>query len=128
MRRGRNLVVLGAAALTLAGCGGNQHAERRVLAAFFSASPRARQLSPLFPHRSGTIACTIQTGGGSATKPIQGRCSTDISLVKHDRAVVTLTETWGSGGLAHTWFFFIHRNGAVLSVVQEGAPLPPAGG
>jgi len=125
MRQARSLVVLAAAALTLAGCGGDEHAERRVLAAFFAGSPRARQLSPLFPHRSGTIACTIPVGGAGA-KPLQGRCSTDISLVKHNRAVVTLTETWGRGGLAHTWFFFIRRNGTVLSVVQEGAPAPQA--
>jgi len=126
MRRAHSLVVLAAAGLTLtlAGCGGNEHAERRVLAAFFARSPRARQLSTLFPHRSGTIACTIPTGGPATSKPLQGRCATDISLVKHDRAVVTLTETWEHGGLAHTWFFFIRRNGEVQSVVQEGAPAP----
>jgi len=125
MRRACSLVVLAAAALTLAGCGGDEHAERRVLAAFFAGSPRARQLSTLFPHKSGTIDCSIPTGGAT---PLQGRCATDISLVKHDRAVVTLTETWGHGGLAHTWFFFIRRNGAVQSVVQEGAPAPQGPG
>jgi XTP/dITP diphosphohydrolase len=124
MRRARSLVVLAAAGLTLAGCGGDEHAERRVLDSFFKGSPRARQLSTLFPHKSGTIACTIPTGGPATTKPLQGRCATDISLVKHNRAVITLTETWEHGGLAHTWFFFIRRNGAVQSVVQEGAPAP----
>ena len=124
MRRARSLVVLAAAGLTLAGCGGDEHAERRVLDVFFKGSPRARQLSTLFPHKSGTISCTIPTGGPGTTKPLQGRCATDISLVKHNRAVVTLTETWEHGGLAHTWFFFIRRNGAVQSVVQEGAPAP----
>jgi hypothetical protein len=125
MRRTGSVAVLAVAALALAGCGGDEHAERRVLAAFFAGSPRARQLSPLFPHKSGTIACTIPSGGSAGAKPLEGRCATDISLVKHNQAVVTLTETWGhGGGLAHTWFFFIRRNGTVLSVVQEGAPAP----
>jgi hypothetical protein len=124
MRRAGSVLGLAAAALTLAGCGGDEHAERRVLAVFFTRSPLARQLSTLFPHKSGTVACVIPTGGPAGTKPLNGRCATDISLVKHDRAVVTLTETWEHGGLAHTWFFFIRRNGAVQSVVQEGAPAP----
>lgn len=127
MRRTGSFVVLAAVALSLAGCGGDSRAENRLLDRFFAASPQARQLSTLFPHRSGTIACTITSGRPAGTKPLQGRCSTDISFVKHDRAVVTLTETWGhGGGYAHTWFFFIRRNGAVQSVVQEGAPAPQA--
>jgi hypothetical protein len=124
MLRARSVLILAAAALTLAGCGDNDHADRRVLATFFAKSPRARQLSTLFPHKSGTIACIIPTGGPATAKPLHGRCATDVSLVKHDRAVVTLTETWEHGGLAHTWFFFIRRNGVVQSVVQEGAPAP----
>lgn len=124
MLRARSVVILGAAALTLAGCGGDEHADRRVLAAFFARSPKARQLSTLFPHKSGTIACVIPTRGPASAKPLNGRCATDISLVKHDRAVVTLTETWEHSGFAHTWFFFIRRNGEVQSVVQEGAPAP----
>ena len=127
MQRARSVFILAAAVLTLAGCGENDHADRRVLAAFFAKSSRARQLSTLFPHKSGTIACVIPTGGPVGTKPLNARCSTDISLVKHDRAFLTLTESWGhGGGLAHTWFFFIRRNGEVQSVVQEGAPAPQA--
>jgi hypothetical protein len=124
MRRARSLVVLAAAALTLAGCGDNDQADQQVLSVFFTRSPLARELSTLFPHKSGTIKCVITTGGPAGTKPLHGRCATDVSLVKHDRAVVTLTETWEHGGLAHTWFFFIRRNGAVQSVVQEGSPAP----
>jgi hypothetical protein len=37
---------------------------------------------------------------------------------------VTLTEAWNHGAKAHTWFFFIRRDGTVQSVVQEGAPAP----
>ena len=39
--RARNVFILAAAVLTLAGCGDNDHADRRVLATFFAKSPRA---------------------------------------------------------------------------------------
>jgi len=127
MRRTGSVLALGVCALALAGCGGDKQAEQRVLEAFFNgSSPTAHKLSTLFPHEPGSIDCSIPEGGAAARSSIEGRCATDISLVKHDQAVVTLTETWEHGGLAHTWFFFIRRNGAVLSVVQEGAPAPQA--
>ena len=121
-----SVAVIASAALVLAGCGANQQAENRVLAAFFVRSKEARKLSTLFPHKPGTIKCTIPVGGPPPAKPLNGGCATDVSLVKHDRAVVTLTETWEHGGMAHTWFFFIRRNGVVQSIVQEGAPAPQA--
>jgi hypothetical protein len=55
---------------------------------------------------------------------LQATCATDISLVKPSRAVVTLTEAWNHGAKAHTWFFFIRRDGTVQSVMQEGRPAP----
>jgi hypothetical protein len=55
---------------------------------------------------------------------VQATCASDISLVHPARAVVTLTEAWNHGAKAHTWFFFIRRDGTVQSVVQEGAPAP----
>jgi len=124
MRRARSLLVLAAAALAVAGCGGDERLDEHVLGAFFAGfSTLAHQLSPMFPHKPGSIACTLKEPGPTG-KLLQAHCATDVSLVKHDRAVVTLTETWEHGGLAHTWFFFIKRNGAVQSVVQEGAPAP----
>jgi len=124
MRRVRSVLVVAAAALVLAGCGGDERVNEHVLGAFFTGSSTlAHQLSPMFPHKPGSIACTIKEAGITG-KLLQARCATDVSLVKHDRAVVTLTETWEHGGLAHTWFFFIKRNGKVQSVVQEGAPAP----
>ncbi|HVM56394.1 MAG TPA: hypothetical protein VMT74_02945 [Gaiellaceae bacterium] len=129
MRRASSLVALALSALALAGCGGNEHAEQRVLEAFFGgSSPVAHRLSTLFPHKPGSVNCSIPGGGVPARQSIEGRCATDVSLVKHDRAVVTLTETWQHGGLAHTWFFFIKRNGDVQSIVQEGAPAPQGPG
>jgi XTP/dITP diphosphohydrolase len=120
------LAAAGAAVFLLAGCGGNDAEQREVLAKFFLRGKEARKLSTLFPHVPGKIACTITVGGPPSAKPLQGDCATDITFVKHDRAVVTLTETWQHGGLAHTWFFFIRRNGTIESVVQEGAPAPQA--
>jgi XTP/dITP diphosphohydrolase len=120
------LAAAGAAVLLLAGCGGNDSEQREVLARFFLGGKAARQLSSLFPHAPGKIACVIPVGGPPPAKPLNGACATDVTLVKHGRAVVTLTETWEHGGLAHTWFFFIKRNGTIESVVQEGAPAPQA--
>jgi hypothetical protein len=64
--------------------------------------------------------------GGPAPQTLQATCSIDVSLVKHDRAVITLTEAWNHGARAHTWFFFVRANGSVQSVVQEGAAAPQA--
>ena len=86
----------------------------------------ARSSARVFPHKPGTDPLRRSTPGGAAAKPLQATCSTDVSLVKPDRAVVTLTETWNHGGQAHTWFFFIRRSGEVDSVVEEGAAAPQA--
>jgi XTP/dITP diphosphohydrolase len=117
------LAVLGAAVVFVAaGCGGTDPQERSVLSAFFSRSPEARRLASLFPHTSGSLPCLLYPGGAVKTPLLRATCSTDVSLVKHERAVVTLTEAWNHGSLAHTWFFFIRRDGEVESVVQEGPP------
>jgi XTP/dITP diphosphohydrolase len=121
------LVAMGAAlALAVAGCGSDNTANRRVLAAFFRYGARARELAPVFPHQPGSLPCVLTPSGAAAGTKIRATCSTDISLVKHDRAVVTLTEAWNHGAQAHTWFFFIRQSGEVESVVQEGAAAPQA--
>jgi len=106
--------------LAAAGCGGRDPTSMRVLRAFFAHTQEARALGTRFPHLPGTLKCVLHQGG----KTLQASCATDISLVKPSRAVVTLTEAWNHGASAHTWFFFIRRNGAVESVVQEGPPAP----
>jgi len=115
------LVAFGALVLLVAaGCGGSDPTSNRVLAAFFTHGPTARVLGERFPHQAGTLKCVLHDGD----KELQATCATDVSLVKPTRAVVTLTEAWNHGASAHTWFFFIKRDGTVESVVQEGAAAP----
>ena len=115
------LAALGAALLfAAAGCGGTDPTAARVLNAFFAGGPVARSLGERFPHKPGTLPCVLHDKGVT----LQATCATDISLVKPARAVVTLTEAWNHGAKAHTWFFFIRRDGTVQSVVQEGRPAP----
>ena len=107
--------------LAASACGGGSNpTTKRVLRAFFTHSPRTRVLGQRFPHVPGTLKCSVAVGG----KPVQATCATDLSLVKPSRAVVTLTEAWNHGANAHTWFFFIKRNGEIESVVQEGSAAP----
>jgi len=108
--------------LAAAACGGGSDAtSKHVLSAFFAHSPRGRAMGRRFPHVPGTLKCALVEGG----KQVQATCATEVSLVKPSRAVVTLTEAWNHGAYAHTWFFFIRRNGEIESVVQEGSA-PPA--
>ncbi|HEX5247876.1 MAG TPA: non-canonical purine NTP pyrophosphatase [Gaiellaceae bacterium] len=106
--------------LVAAGCGGTDPTAARVLRAFFAGGPVARSLGTRFPHKPGTLPCVLHDKGVT----LQATCATDISLVKPSRAVVTLTEAWNHGAKAHTWFFFIRRDGTVQSVMQEGRPAP----
>jgi XTP/dITP diphosphohydrolase len=119
-RAARALLVALGAVLLAAGCGSDKKSAGRVLDAFFARDARARALSARFPHKPGTVPCRLP----SAPAKLRATCSADVSLVKHDRAVITLTEAWNHGALAHTWFFFVHRNGVIESVVEEGAPAP----
>jgi XTP/dITP diphosphohydrolase len=119
-RAARALLAALGAALLLAGCGGSDPTANRVLRAFFAGGPDARALGRRFPHKPGTLPCVLHDKGTT----VQATCATDISLVKPARAVVTLTEAWNHGAKAHTWFFFIRRDGTVQSVIQEGAPAP----
>ena len=117
-RAARALLAALGAALLLAGCGGTDKTSMRVLRAFFTGGPAARSLGKRFPHKPGTLPCVLHDQG----KIVEATCATDISLVKPARAVVTLTEAWNHGARAHTWFFFIRRDGTVQSVIQEGEP------
>jgi XTP/dITP diphosphohydrolase len=119
-RAARALLAALGSALLLAGCGGSDPTARRVLRAFFAGGPVARTLGQRFPHKPGTLPCVLHDKGTT----VQATCASDISLVHPARAVVTLTEAWNHGAKAHTWFFFIRRDGTVQSVVQEGASAP----
>jgi XTP/dITP diphosphohydrolase len=113
------LAALGAVVL-LAGCGGTDPTSKRVLRAFFAGGPVVRSLGKRFPHEPGTLPCVMYDQGVKQ----KASCSTDISLVKPARAVVTLTVAWNHGAKAHTWFFFIRRDGTVQSVIEEGTAAP----
>lgn len=117
-RAAKALVGALGAALLLAGCGGTNLTAMRVLRAFFSGGPEVRAMGARFPHKPGTLPCVLH----DKAVTVQASCATDISLVNPARAVVTLTEAWNHGAKAHTWFFFIRRDGTVQSVIQEGAP------
>ena len=119
-RAARALAAALGVVVVLAGCGGTDPTSKRVLRAFFAGGSSARSLGRRFPHEPGTLPCVVYAKGVK----LQASCSTDISLVRPARAVVTLTEAWNHGATAHTWFFFIRRDGTVQSVIQEGAPAP----
>jgi len=119
-RAARALAAALGVVVVLAGCGGTDPTSKRVLHAFFAGGRAARSLGTRFPHEPGTLPCVVYAKGVK----LQASCSTDISLVRPARAVVTLTEAWNHGATAHTWFFFIRRDGTVQSVIQEGAPAP----
>jgi XTP/dITP diphosphohydrolase len=113
------IAALGAIAL-LAGCGDRDVAGRRVLDAFFARTPYQRALALRFPREPGSVSCVLRQND----KAIDATCSTEVTLLKPARAVVTLTEAWDHGTQAHTWFFFIRRDGTIQSVTQEGQPAP----
>ena len=117
------LAALGVAlAVVGAGCGSDKDRESAndALQSFFAATPQGRALAARFPHVQGALPCRLH----SQSETLRATCSTVVSLEKHDRAVITLTEAWNHGALAHTWFFFVHRDGRIDHVVQEGTPAP----
>lgn len=119
-RAARALLAALGLAVIVAGCGATNPTSKRVLREFFAGGPVVRNLGERFPHIPGVRQCVLHDNATA----LQASCSTDISLVQPARAVVTLTEAWNHGAKAHTWFFFIRRNGTVQSVIQEGAPAP----
>jgi len=106
--------------LVFAGCGDRDRTGRRVLDAFFARTPYQRALALRFPPEPGSVSCVLRRNH----KAIDATCSTEVTLLKPERAVVTLTEAWDHGTQAHTWFFFIRRDGKIQSVTQEGQPAP----
>ena len=112
------LIALGLAFIS--GCGADKDTMNEVLTSFYAKTPRAHAFATRFPSAPGSLPCTLALKDG----PLYATCAADVSLVKHDRAVITLTEAWNHGSLAHTWIFFVHRDGRIDSVVQEGAPAP----
>ena len=118
MRRAASLagaVLLAAAA---AGCGGSHPRHDRSLDAFFARTAVGRTLGTRFPHRPGSVACTVFDH--QLQKRVAATCATDVSD-DPTRVVVTFTESWSHGSRTHTWFVFLHLDGTIESVRQEGA-------
>ncbi len=111
---------LAAAALVLAaaGCGGSSHRNQHSLDAFFTRSARGRAWAKRFPQRPGSRPCSAYDR--QLRKTVPATCSTDVSPVKPDRLVVSLTESWSHGTRARTWFVFIRPDGTIVSVTREG--------
>jgi len=108
-----------AIASAVAGCGGSSSAVQRTLERFLSRTPQGRAWAKRFPHRPGSVPCTV-------VDPVAGRrvpatCSTDASTASGDRVVVTFTQSWSHGSRARTWFFFLRANGSVESVKRAGS-------
>jgi hypothetical protein len=104
-------------ALVLAGCGSADPKGRHALDTFFTHASLGRTLAKRFPHEPGSVPCTVLDR--SLGKHVQATCATDVA-VEPTRIVVTFTESWSHGTQTHTWFVFLHRDGRVESVRQEG--------
>ena len=125
MRRAASAAVAAVALAGLAGCGGSPNpAVGRTLDAFFANTARGRAWGRIFPHRPGSLACTVHDP--AANENVPATCSIEFALVEPGRAVVTLTEAWDRDARARTWFVFIHRDGTIESVLHERALPPPA--
>ncbi|HKI91653.1 MAG TPA: hypothetical protein VJ986_05090 [Gaiellaceae bacterium] len=124
MRRAASAAAAAVLLAGLAGCGGGPDpAVGRTLDAFFTQTARGRAWGRVFPHRPGSLPCTVHDPVADRTVP--ATCSIEFALVEPRRAVVTLTEAWNRGARARTWFVFIHRDGTIESILHERA-LPPA--
>jgi len=109
-----------AVALAAAGCGGSSPTGQRTLDAFLRDTPQGRAFAKRFPHRPGSIPCTVVDT--SAKQRVQATCSTDLALGSDHRVIVTFTQSWSHGSRARTWFVFLRRDGTLESVRREGTP------
>jgi hypothetical protein len=110
----------GGLALAAAGCGGSSPAVQRSLDAFLTGTPQGRAWAKRFPHTPGSIPCTAVDP--TLHRRVPATCSTDVALGANDRVVVTFTQSWSHGSRARTWFVFLRRDGALVSVKREGTP------
>jgi hypothetical protein len=120
MRRLLNATAAAAVlSLALAGCGSSsgQREERRALHYFFAHTAHGRTFGRRFPHRPGSIGCTVLDR--QLHKRVDATCATDVA-VGPKRVVVTFTESWSHGSRTRTWFVFLHPDGAVEAIRREG--------
>jgi hypothetical protein len=111
--------VVAVLSLALAGCGGSsgQREERRALDHFFTDTARGRTFGKRFPHRPGSIGCTVFDH--QLQQKVKATCATDVA-VGPKRVVVTFTESWSHGSRTRTWFVFLHPDGSIQGITREG--------
>jgi hypothetical protein len=123
MHAPRSVLVAGVALallLVVAGCGGGSSSKRkedRALDAFFTRTQHGRTFGARFPHRTGSIACTVFDS--QLEQRVDATCATDVE-VDPTRLVVTFTESWSHGSRTRTWFVFLHPDGTIESITREG--------
>jgi hypothetical protein len=122
MRRRRSVAAAGALlglAFGLAGCGSSsgQREERRALAYFFANTPHGQTFGKRFPHRPGSVGCTVFDH--QLRQRVKATCATDVA-VGPKRVVVTFTESWSHGSRTRTWFVFLHPDGRIQGITREG--------
>jgi len=120
MRCTARVLAIAVLALPAAACGGSspQPNVQRALDAFLVRTPRGRELAKRFPHKPGSIPCTVvdpQLG-----KRVAATCSTDVSN-EPPHIVATFTVAWSHGSRARTLFVFLRADGTVVSVTRAGA-------
>jgi hypothetical protein len=121
MRQVRKAAVAAAVlAIALAGCGSSsgQREERRALAFFFANTVRGQTFGKRFPHRPGSVGCTVVDQ--QLHRRVKATCATDVA-VGPKRVVVTFTESWSHGSRTRTWFVFLHPDGIIEAITREGA-------
>jgi len=105
--------------VALVGCGSSsgQREERRALDHFFSDTVHGRRFGRRFPHRPGSIGCTVFDR--QLRRRVSATCATAVA-VGPKRVVVTFTESWSHGSRTRTWFVFLHPDGAIEAITREG--------
>jgi hypothetical protein len=105
--------------LALTGCGSSsgQREERRALAYFFANTAHGQTFGKRFPHRPGSIGCTVFDE--QLKQRVKATCATDVA-VGPKRVVVTFTESWSHGSRTRTWFVFLHPDGRIQGITREG--------
>ena len=112
------LTAAAAMAVGAAGCGGSSPRSQRSLDAFLERTPRGRTLAKRFPHRPGSVRCTVVDP--AAKRRVRATCSTDVSPGDGDSVLATFTLSWSHGSRARTWFVVLRPDGSVESVRRAG--------
>ena len=118
MKRSASALLAAAAlALAAAGCGGSSPKLQRTLDTFL-AGGKGATWARRFPHEPGSRHCTAQDP--KLKERVPATCSTALTLSSDRLVLATFTVSWDHGSSALTWFVFLHRDGTIDHVRQEG--------